>query len=119
MQGSFFLLCYAILCYKEYNPDYAQADADKASEIKRRPPILENKELAEYIANLILEKKYSPETIVNILKDNKKFSGMIPGVTKESLCSNETTMFSGGLLRFRTGQKKNLDMLMGTGLKWS
>ena len=71
----------------------------------------ENPELANYIAKLILNQKLSPEKIVNVVKENPRFSkisltkqtiyhsiitGKIPGVTKDSLRTEASTIFSNG-----------------------
>lgn len=70
-----------------------------------------NPELAAHIAELILNQKLSPERIIEHLKTENKYAriplskeciyynldkGRIPGVTKESLRTESSTLFSGG-----------------------
>ena len=69
------------------------------------------KELAEYIAKLILDEGRSPAKIINMLQENPKYAvvpkssatiynaidnGLIPGVTRENLNSDITTVFNDG-----------------------
>lgn len=94
----------------KYDPDYAEEQYQAKLAEKGPTAILTaNPELASYIADCILNEHLSPEKIEAILKKNKKYktisketiynsieAGLIPNVTKESLRSNSSTIFSGG-----------------------
>lgn len=78
-----------------YDPYYAQSLYDGRLKKKGRSECkLSNKDLAEYISELILTEHLSPEKIVDLLAENDK--GVIPNVTRESLLSKSCTIFSGG-----------------------
>lgn len=95
-----------------YNPEYAEEQAQLTRADKGRVPILEAEpELAAHIADMILSEHLSPEKIANIIKEDKRFdnvsintiynaidAGLIPGVTRDSLRSTSSTIFSGGQL---------------------
>lgn len=98
-----------------YDPQYAERVYQTQQGNKGRTAILaSNQELALHISRLILLHHYSPERIINILKDdpcitlniplsvNTIYSaidnGLIPGVTRDSLRTNETKMFSNGMV---------------------
>lgn len=97
---------------EKYNPYYAQRQYERNSKKKGRSGILCDMELAKYISDLILIEHLSPERIVAFLaQDDKGFSGvpqsantiysaidkgLIPGVTRETLLTNTSTVFSGG-----------------------
>jgi len=93
-----------------YNPEYAEQQAQLTRAEKGRVPILEAEpELAAHIANMILTDHLSPEKIVNIIREDSKYENvsintiynaidnrLLPGVTRESLRSYSSTIFSGG-----------------------
>ena len=95
-----------------YDPTAAEeAYQEKLAEKGPTAVLEENPELANYIAKLILNQKLSPEKIVNVVKENPRFSkisltkqtiyhsiitGKIPGVTKDSLRTEVSTIFSNG-----------------------
>lgn len=97
---------------EEYNPYYAQSLCEKSIKNRGRVGKLSDMELAKYISDLILIKHLSPEKIVALLKkDNRGFSdvprsantiysaidkGLIPGVTRETLLTNISTVFQNG-----------------------
>ena len=97
---------------RNYNPYYAQQQYEKKSKNKGRTEILSDKDLTKYISDLILIQHLSPERIVEKLaKDDRGFSdvpqspstiysaidkGLLPNVTRESLLSKNSTVFSGG-----------------------
>lgn len=114
----------------QYDPDYAEEQYQAKLAEKGQTAILdENPELAEYIADLILHKKLSPEKIVETLKTEKKFSkmplsketiyynldkGRIPGVTKESLRTESSTIFNNGQICIPKWVLEKLDLKDGT-----
>lgn len=95
-----------------YDPDYSEEQYQAKMAEKGPTAILTaNPDLASYIADLILNEHLSPDKIVTLLKTHKKYksislsretvynsieAGLIPNVTKESLRSNSSTIFSGG-----------------------
>lgn len=97
-----------------YNPDFAQAEYDKKLKRKGRPVGAHlNKDVAEIISHLILEQHMSPERIIDFLDKEGSFTdyprskntiyaaidaNLIPNVTRESLNSDLTTMFSNGMI---------------------
>jgi len=96
-----------------YDPDYAQElCSEKLSKRAPDPILVQNPEMARFIADKILKEHLSPESIEALIADtfpNQTVSrgtiyhaiddGLIPGVTRESLNSPTTVMFSGGQLR--------------------
>lgn len=94
----------------QYDPEYAEKSYQKGLKNKGREPVLsEDKELAAEIAKLILSENLSPEQALLKL-ESKGYTnlpskttvyaaidtGIIPGVSRESLHSKETSVFSGG-----------------------
>ncbi len=95
-----------------YDPEYSEHQYQLKLAEKGREAILDaNPELATHIADLILNQKLSPEKIVEYLKTEHKYSriplskeciyyhldkGRIPGVTRESLRTDASTIFSNG-----------------------
>jgi IS30 family transposase len=93
-----------------YDPDYSEERYRRhLAECGAEPIIASDPELSSYIAELILKDKLSPAKIVAILnttdRDFKKVSscntiytaidkGLIPGVTRESLRPEETTVYN-------------------------
>lgn len=110
-----------------YNPEYSEQQAQLTRADKGRVPILEAEpELAAYIANLILTEHLSPEKIVNLIKDDSKYenvsintiynaidNGLIPGVTRESLRSCSSIIFSGGQIVIPKWVMEQLDLKDG------
>ena len=97
----------------QYDPDYAELQSKRNQQEKGREPILSsNPDFAKYIADLILYEKKSPEQICAALRINNPFNvavsintiyraideNLLPGITRESLCSHETRMFSNGMI---------------------
>lgn len=96
----------------KYDPNVSEQMCKQRLAKKGAKPILSmDPELAEYIAQLILIQKLTPSKIIDDLQDNKKFerfpkskitiysaidNGLIPGVTRDDLRSDTTTMFSDG-----------------------
>lgn len=96
-----------------YDPYYAQSlYEERLKKRGRTESKLSNKDLAEYISDLILKEHLSPEKIVALLaEDNRGFpdvpqspntiynaidKGLVPNVTREFLLSKSCTVFSGG-----------------------
>lgn len=95
-----------------YDPDYSEEQYQAKMAEKGPTAILTaNPDLASYIADLIINEYLSPDKIVTLLRKDKKYksislsretiynsieAGLIPNVTKESLRSNSSTIFSGG-----------------------
>uniref|UniRef100_UPI003FEE89AB helix-turn-helix domain-containing protein n=1 Tax=Faecalibacterium sp. TaxID=1971605 RepID=UPI003FEE89AB len=95
-----------------YDPDYSNQKYQ--NNLREKGPVAkleENKEFAEYIANMILNHSMSPKRIVETLKQDHRFSnwdisiptiyenidkGRIPGVTRDSLKKDYATVFSEG-----------------------
>ena len=95
-----------------YSPDYAEEQYRHQLAGKGRQPICSlSQELAEYIAELILNEKLSPAKIVDRLQKEERWTtipksgstiysaidcGLIPGVNRESLLSYTTSVFNDG-----------------------
>ena len=96
----------------QYDPEYADKNyRGKLSEKGKDAFFLENKLMAETVAEYILKQGLSPAEIVNGLKERGCSpipsaqtiytaidAGHIPNVTRESLRSKETKVFSDGTL---------------------
>lgn len=94
----------------EYDPNYAEELYRRQLSGKGATPIVcIDPRLSEYIAHLILEEHMSLANIVDVLAQEKKFdvfpksvptiytaidNGLIPGVTRESLHSDTTTVYN-------------------------
>lgn len=116
-------------CNGQYDPDYAEKQYQANLKEKGHLPLLdENPELAEYIADMILLKKLSPEKIVEILKQENKFTkipcsketiyknideGKIPGVTRDSLRKKDSRIFSNGQIIIPKWVLEKLDLKDG------
>lgn len=110
-----------------YNPEYAEEQAQLARADKGRVPILESDpQLAVRIADMILNEHLSPEKISNIIKEDSQFdnvsvktiynaidNGLIPDVTRESLRSTSSTIFSGGQIQIPKWVMDQLDLKDG------
>ena len=84
-----------------------------------------NPQLAEHIASLILNRKLSPEKIVDELQEYETGSisiqtiyhsidkGLIPGVTRESLRTDTVTVFSDGQICIAKWGRNLLDIADG------
>lgn len=124
----------------EYNPNFSEESYKRQLLGKGAKPILSlDPELAEYIAQLILIEKLSPARIVDVLQSSKKFerypksritiynaidNGLIPGVTRNDLHSDTTTVFGDGnihvakwvrdILDIKDGDELNFKIVDGT-----
>ena len=93
------------------NKDAENIYKRQLSEKGMQPLCIISPELAEYIAKLILDEGRSPAKIINMLQENPKYAvvpkssatiynaidnGLIPGVTRENLNSDITTVFNDG-----------------------
>lgn len=117
-----------------YDPNYAEQQyRAKLQEKKKFSLLEENPELAEYIADCILHKKYSPEKIVEILKTETRFSkiplskqtiyynidnGNIPGVTRASLRKDTSRIFCNGQIVIPQWVLKELNLKDGDTLRF-
>lgn len=117
-----------------YDPNYAERQYRANLQGKGKSSLLdENPELAEYIADLILHKKYSPEKIVTLLKAEKRFSkiplskqtiyynidnGKIPGVTRASLRKDTSRIFNNGQIIIPQWVLKELNLKDGDTLRF-
>lgn len=113
-----------------YDPEYAEEAYQKGLKSKGKEPVLsEDKELAAGIARLILEDKLSPEQALLRLESNGHTNlptkatayaaidaGMIPGVSRESLHSKKTHIFSGGTVIIPKWIREKLFLEDGTTL---
>ncbi len=96
-----------------YNPDFAQKITDDNQPMGPGRK-LADKNLSSYIATLILEQHMSPEMAINYMKSHDcGFSdipttntiyraiddGLIPGVSRSTLLSCQSKVFSGGQIR--------------------
>lgn len=113
----------------KYDPDYAEEQYQSKLAEKGQTAILDaNPELAEHIADLILNQRLSPEKIVELLKKEKRFSKIplsketiyynidkdrIPGVTRDSLRTTSSTLFSNGTICIPKWVLKELDLKDG------
>lgn len=112
-----------------YDPEYSEERYQKFLSEKGREAILSlNPELASYISKLILEEHESPEQIMEYLRSNDKFCsafssvntiynaidrGLIPGVTRENLRTNTTTVFHNGQIHIARWAKELLGIQDG------
>ena len=95
-----------------YDPYYAQLLHEEEVKRRGRTDICSDPLLAEFISKMILEEHMSPERIVtSLIKDDKGFRnvpqaagtiysavnrGLIPGVTKDTLLTMQSTVFNNG-----------------------
>lgn len=108
-----------------YDPGHAEEQYRGHLSEKGRPTICSiSPELAQHIAMLILEEKLSPAKIIDRLQEEKWSTapkaratiysaidgGLIPGVTRESLNSYVTTMFSDGQIHIAKWVRNALDL---------
>lgn len=114
-----------------YDPEYAEEFYQKGLKNKGKEPVLsKNKELAAEIARLILEDKLSPEQALLKLELNGYTNlptkatvyaaidaGIIPGVSRESLYSKETNIFSGGTIIIPKWIREKLSLKDGATLE--
>lgn len=109
-----------------YSADYAQAKYEQLQIHKRKEEKLNiDKDLAQLIANLILNENLSPEKAMKKLKEQhidcpSKTTiyyairkGLIPNVTLEDLRSKTTTIFSDGKIQLPSWMRKELDLKDG------
>lgn len=113
----------------QYDPDYAEEQYRSKMIEKGQATIFEeNPDLAKYVANMILEKKLSPQKIIELLKKEKEYSeiplsketiyynierGKIPGVTKESLRITSSKIFNNGMICLPRWVMKELNLKDG------
>ena len=112
-----------------YNPDYAERMYQAKLAEKGAPAkIEENPELAQYIADLILKQKMSPEKIAEEIKKNEKVlgvsitkqtiyhnieMGIVPGVTKDTLRTDSSTIFGDGQICIPKWVREKLELRDG------
>lgn len=110
----------------QYDPEYAEQQYIKSNCKRKREPILStNTELANYISMLILQEHKSPNQIMEILQKNPKYKsvftslntiynaidcGLIPGVSRESLNTYQTTVFSNALIHIPKWVREKLNI---------
>lgn len=97
-----------------YDPEYAdeQYGLRKQNRPKPTPVLLKNKQMAKEIAFLLQSGRYSVDEAIAVLKEKGYKNvptkttvyssidrGLIPNVTRETLKSNETTVFGDGQIR--------------------
>lgn len=118
----------------KYNPNFSEETYRRQLLGKGSKPILSlDPELAEYIAQLILIEKLSPAQIVDVLRSSKRFEkypksrntiynaiddGLIPGVTRNDLHSDTTTVFGGGNIHVAKWVRDILDIKDGDELNF-
>lgn len=118
----------------KYNPDYAEEKHKSKITTRGTQPICAlSPGLAEYIANLILNEKMSPEQIVEKLQGDERWpfipksattiykaigNGLIPGVTYDDLNSHITTVFSNGQIHLSKWVRKALGINDGDKLTY-
>ena len=112
-----------------YDPDYAERMYQARLAEKGAPAkIEENPELAQYIADLILKQKMSPEKIAEEIKKNEKNlgvsitkqtiyhnieMGIVPGVTKDTLRTDSSTIFGDGQICIPKWVREKLELRDG------
>lgn len=111
-----------------YDAEYAEAQSKRNASAKARKAILSlNPQLAERIAELILRDGQSPEQIHSTLQAEGPADmiisintiyraidhNLIPGVTRANLRSNETKMFSNGLVCVPKWAREELQLCDG------
>ena len=114
-----------------YDPHYAEAQyrallLEKGSESF----FAENTELAEKVSHLILQEHLSPEAALSKLREQGCLelptkttlyaaidSGLIPNVTRDSLHSVDTTVFSGGIVHLPKWVRLKLNIYDGDTLE--
>lgn len=112
-----------------YDPEYSEEQYQLKMAEKGPESIFDaNPKLASHIADLILHQKLSPEKIVEYLKTEDKYAriplskeciyynldkGRIPGVTRESLRTESSTIFSGGQICIPKWVLRKLDLKDG------
>ena len=111
----------------EYDPNYAESEYKSGLENKGKIPFFEeNTEIAALFSSLILDKELSPEQAIAEL-NKQGFSqvpskttvyaaidrGLIPGVTRESLNSKTTTVFSDGIVHLPRWVREDLHITDG------
>ena len=118
-----------------YDPDYAESQYRRNLKNKGQPTgSTICPELAEYIAKLILYEGLSPaKVIARLSEENPSYeypasyntiyaaidAGVIPGVTRENLKPNKTTMFSNGLVQIPKWMRDKLGLCDGSTIFYS
>lgn len=112
-----------------YDPEYAEKKYQEKLAEKGKTAILDdNPQLAKEIADMILNEKLSPEKVVERLKQRKQYAkiplsketiyynldnGRIPGVTRESLRTSTSKIFSGGQICIPKWVMEEMDLKDG------
>jgi len=113
----------------QYDPAYSEIRYKAHLSAKGADPMLTiDLELAQYISKAILEEQLSPAQISKRLQNEERFrslpksintiynaidKGMIPGVTRDSLNSNVTTVFSDGQIHIAKWVRESLKISDG------
>ena len=112
----------------DYDAEYAEEQSRRNASAKAKKTILsDNPKLAMRIAELILQKGQSPEQVnITLRKEGPSDAvisintiyraidqGLIPGVSRASLRSNEAKMFSNGLLCIPKWAREELNLRDG------
>lgn len=116
-----------------YDPDYAEGAYREMIAARGSKSIIDwNPNLREAIANFILKDKLSVEQVVDRLQQSKEFEtypttkqtlysaidkGLIPGVTRDSLKSDTTVVFSDGLIHVAKWIRDEIGLEDGDQLK--
>lgn len=117
-----------------YNPDYAEEMyRGQLSEKGAQPLCAASPKLAGYIAELILNEKLSPAKIIDRLRESSEWTevpksvntiynaiddGLIPGVTRESLTTDVTTVFNDGQIHIAKWVRNTLQIVDGDELSF-
>ena len=114
----------------EYDPEYAERimQTNRAKKTGRQPILADNPELVSRIAAMILDEHLSPEKIIECFKqekfENGEFplstltiyraidKGLIPGVTRDSLKADTTSIYD-DVLRFPSWFRNKLKIQDG------
>lgn len=113
----------------QYDPDYSENLYKQQLPKKGPKPILAaDSELSKYIAKLILEDNLSLVQIVDLMQKETRFEsfpksrttiyhaidkGLIPGVTRDCLKPDTTTVFSGGQIHIAKWVQDSLNIRDG------
>lgn len=114
----------------EYDPDYSENEYRDMLGNKGKTPCLEDdKKMADKISAFILNEGLSPEQAINKLQQEGYSQvptkttvyaaidrGLIPGVTRETLQSKITSVFSDGMVRLPKWVREELDINDGDNL---
>ena len=114
----------------EYNAFYSQQLYEKSMKCKgKKPVLLINEDLANRIADMILNDSMSPEQIYQKMKSeyrecpskstiyNAIYNGLIPNVSKSDLNKKVTNIFSHGLVQLPAWIRCELNLEDGDSLR--